>query len=210
MADSTTITERSAAARSSLIPRMLNHAAWVTHDVAATADFYTRIMGMEIAATVLDDKVPSTGDPFPYFHVFFRMADGSTMAFFEAPGLPAAAASTHPAYEVFNHFALEAASPQELRRWHSWLSENDVEVLGPIDHNGQILSIYFHDPNGLRLEIAAPLNPSWNQRTDQGQADLAAWIEVKERARREGRDVVRALNDFIRIRREERRRDAHQ
>ena len=30
-----------------LTPRMLNHLAYVTHDVAATADFYTRILGME-------------------------------------------------------------------------------------------------------------------------------------------------------------------
>src|SRR3546814_4903218 len=53
-----------------LTPLMLNHAAWVTHDVEATADFYTRVMGMELVSTVLDDSVPSTGDDFAYFHVF--------------------------------------------------------------------------------------------------------------------------------------------
>ncbi|MRU32189.1 VOC family protein, partial [Xylella fastidiosa subsp. multiplex] len=30
---------------------MLNHAAWVTPDAAATTDIYTRIMGMELAST---------------------------------------------------------------------------------------------------------------------------------------------------------------
>ena len=50
-----------------LTPRMLNHAAWVTQDVAATARFYPEVLGMEIASTILDDKVPSTGDAFPYF-----------------------------------------------------------------------------------------------------------------------------------------------
>ena len=63
-----------------LTPMMLNHAAWVTPDAAATTDFYTRIMGMELASTVLDDSVPSTGDAIPYFHIFFRMGDGSTLA----------------------------------------------------------------------------------------------------------------------------------
>ena len=63
-----------------LTPIMLNHAAYVTHDVAATADFYTRIMGMELASTVFDDSIPSTGDQIPYFHIFFRMQDGSTLA----------------------------------------------------------------------------------------------------------------------------------
>ena len=74
--------------KSGLTPRMLNHAAYVTHDVAATADFYTRILGMELASSIFDDHVPSTGDDFPYFHIFFRMADGSTIAFFEVADLP--------------------------------------------------------------------------------------------------------------------------
>jgi catechol 2,3-dioxygenase-like lactoylglutathione lyase family enzyme len=198
MPDSTTVAgQRPGELRSPLTPRMLNHAAWVTHDVEATADFYTRIMGMEIAATVLDDKVPSTGDAFPYFHIFFRMGDGATMAFCEAPGLPPAAASTHPAYDIFNHFALQAASPEELHEWQEWLNRNGIEVLGPIDH-GSILSIYFHDPNGLRLEIATPLDTKWNRRTERGHADLAAWVAVKNRARRQGKDVSKALIDFIR------------
>jgi catechol 2,3-dioxygenase-like lactoylglutathione lyase family enzyme len=187
--------------RSPLTPRMLSHAAWVTHDVEATADFYTRIMGMEIAATVLDDKVPSTGDAFPYFHIFFRMSDGSTMAFFEAPGLPPAAISTHPAYDIFNHFAMQADSPEELHQWREWLDQNDIEVLGPIDH-GSILSIYFHDPNGLRLEIATPLTSDWNRRVELGQTDLAEWIAAKNRAREQGKDVSKALIEFIRDRKQ--------
>ena len=65
-----------------LSPQMLNHVAWVTSDIVGTVDFYTRIMGMPLASTVFDDKVPSTGDDFPYFHIFFRMGDGSTIAFF--------------------------------------------------------------------------------------------------------------------------------
>ena len=40
-----------------------------------------------------------------------------------------------------------------------------------LDH-GVILSIYFHDPNGLRLEITTPLHPNWNRSTDRGHAGL--------------------------------------
>jgi hypothetical protein len=65
-------------------------------------------MGMELASTVLDDSVPSTGDEIPYFHLFFRMGDGSTLAFFEAHGVPPPAKASHPAYEIFNHIALQA------------------------------------------------------------------------------------------------------
>lgn len=184
-----------------LVPMMLNHAAWVTHDVGATADFYTRVMGMELASTLYDDHVPSTGDTFAYFHIFFRMADGSTLAFFESPGLPPRAKASHPAYEVFDHIALQAANREDLLRWREWLRSQGVEVLGPIDHKGQILSIYFHDPNGLRLEITTPLDPQWNRHTERAREDLRLWLETKERAGRENRDVGKALLEWIQARR---------
>jgi catechol 2,3-dioxygenase-like lactoylglutathione lyase family enzyme len=180
-----------------LTPRMLNHAAWVTHDVAATADFYTRILGMELASTIFDDKVPSTGEAFPYFHIFFRMSDGSTIAFFECIGLPPTAPASHPAYDTFNHFAMQAASRAEVDRWRDWMVSNGVDVLGPVDHKGLIYSIYFHDPNGLRLELTAPLDPQWNRHTDQGYSDLKKWVAAKEAAIREGRDPGEALRQLI-------------
>ncbi|MSQ70968.1 MAG: VOC family protein [Betaproteobacteria bacterium] len=177
---------------------MLNHAAYVTHDVAATADFYTRILGMELASTIFDDHVPSTGDKFPYFHIFFRMSDGSTIAFFEVADLPPPAKASHPAYDVFNHMALQVSDPAELRRWKDWLVANGVELIGPINHKGMIESIYFHDPNGYRLELTIPLDPEWNRHTTQGYADLKQWVDTKEAAKREGRDPGKALVEMIR------------
>lgn len=172
---------------------MLNHAAWVTHDVAATYEFYTRIMGMEIASTVIDDTVPSTGEAFPYFHIFFKMKDGSTFAFFESPGLPAPAKSTHPAYDVFNHIALEVSSREDVMKWYDWLTLNGLDVVGPTDHKGLILSIYFHDPNGVRLEITTPLDKDWNNHTENAKRDLTLWLDAKEKAKRECRDVTEAM-----------------
>lgn len=178
---------------SGLTPIMLNHAAWVTHDVEATADFYMNVMGMELASTVFDDKVPSTGHAFPYFHIFFRMQDGSTIAFFEAPGLPPRPEITHPAYDIFDHVAMEAADKAEVDRWADWLRSNDVEIVGPTDHKGLIYSIYFRDPNGLRLEITTPTDPDWNQHTERGKADLKTWCNAKKNAVAEGRDVTESL-----------------
>lgn len=181
-----------------LTPRMLNHAAWVTHDVEATAEFYTRIMGMELASTVYDDHVPSTGDPFPYFHIFFRMGDGSTIAFFEAPGLPDRPAPTHPAYDIFDHIALEAKDRDEVMQWYEWLRLNNIDVVGPTDHKGLIYSIYFHDNNGLRLEITTPLDADWNRHTEKGKADLKMWCDRKKEAVAGNVDVADALVDLIR------------
>jgi len=180
-----------------LTPMMLNHAAWVTFDDAATTEIYTRIMGMELASTVLDDSVPSTGDAIPYFHIFFRMGDGSTLAFFEAPGVPAPSKSSHPAYDIFNHIALQAKDRAEVTKWYEWLTSQGVEVIGPTDHKGLILSIYFHDPAGVRLEITTPLDKEWNRHTDKGYADLKLWEDCKRQAKAEGRDVPKALLELI-------------
>jgi len=180
-----------------LTPMMLNHAAWVTHDVEATADFYTRVMGMELASTVYDDQIPSTGEDIPYFHIFFRMQDGSTIAFFEAIGLPPRLPAPHAAYDIFDHIALEAKDRAEVDRWHAWLVSNGLEVVGPTDHKGLIYSIYFRDPNGLRVEITTPLDMEWNRHTERGYADLKMWCDAKKAAQAEGADVGKALLTLI-------------
>src|SRR5687768_16070750 len=118
---------------------------------------------MELVNAVLDDQIPSTGDPVPYFHSFFRMSDGSTVAFFEAPELPPAAPHPHAAYGIFQHLALQVDSPEAVDWWKDWLEQHGNDVLGPIDHK-IIKSIYFHDPHGLRLELTAVVDPTWNDR----------------------------------------------
>lgn len=179
-----------------LTPMMLNHAAWVTPDAEATAEFYTRIMGMDLVSTVIEDTSPSTGLKIPYFHLFFRMGDGSTLAFFEAPGVPAPAKSSHIAYDVFTHIALQAADPDEVMKWYEWLQSNGLEVQGPTDHKGMILSIYFTDPAGIRMEITTPLEENWNRHDEKAKADLDLWVGTKKKAIAEGRDVVKAMTDL--------------
>ena len=192
------------AAQKGLLPMMLNHYARVTHDVGATADFYSRILGMELASTIMDDQVPSTGDAFPYFHIFFRMGDGSTMAFFECTELPLPAPVSHPAYDVFDHIALQVADDRELAVWKEWLVSQGVEVLGPVDHKGLIHSIYFHDPNGYRLELTTPVDPQWNRHYEQGQEDLRLWLAAKETAKATGADLTQAMVELIRSVKEQR------
>src|ERR1700728_793509 len=173
-------------------PTMLSHVAYMTRDTAATADFFTRILGMELVNAVLDDAIPSTGEPVPYFHSFFRMADGSTVAFFEAPELPPLAEPPHPAYDTFQHLALQVADVEAVDRWHEWLSANGVEVLGPVDHK-IIYSIYFHDPSGLRLEITTPTSPTWNDNAEAAASSLADWQALQQKAADDGADLVEVV-----------------
>ncbi len=133
---------------------------------------------MELVNAVLDDSIPSTGEPVPYFHSFFRMADGSTIAFFEAPELPPLEPPPHPAYDTFQHLALQVDSVEDVDRWHAWLGANGVEVLGPVDHK-IIYSVYFHDPNGVRLEITTPTSDTWNDNGEAARGSLDDWEPVK-------------------------------
>src|ERR1700742_5152623 len=115
-------------------PVRLNHLAYVTQDTAATVKFWTEVMQMPLVEAVMHDRVPSTGDPFPYVHFFFRMQDGSTIAFFEAVGLPPRAEPTHAAYLVFYHLAMQVEPRAEVNEWRDRLVAHQVDVIGPIDH----------------------------------------------------------------------------
>ena len=47
------------------IPSNHHHLAYTTHDTQATIDFYTRVLGMPLVGAVVDDRIPSTGEPYP-------------------------------------------------------------------------------------------------------------------------------------------------
>jgi len=180
-------------------PQMLSHAAFISADTGATVDFYAGILGMELVAAVLDDAIPSTGEPIPYFHSFFRMGDGSTIAFFEAPELPPPSPDSHPAYATFRHFAMEVDSIAVVDEWAEWLRSKDIEVIGPVNH-GIIYSVYFRDPDGNRLEITTPIDPTWNNRPEAARASLEEWKAVKANAKATGRDMATVLAELTRQR----------
>jgi len=100
--------------------------------------------------------------------------------------------------------ALQAETREEVDQWHQWLTSKGIEVVGPTDHGGLIYSIYFRDPNGLRLEITYPTDPDWNRHSAKGQADLAMWNEGKKRALEAGCDVGQAMTELIAERRRKR------
>jgi catechol 2,3-dioxygenase-like lactoylglutathione lyase family enzyme len=150
-------------------------------------------MGMSLVGAVVDDRIPSTKDPYTYLHTFFRIDDGACLAFFESPGVPQMSPIEHPAHRIFNHLALEVPTREDVDRWYDWLTANGLEVLRA-DH-GVIYSIYFFDPvNHIRLELTATIDPTWNDRAEEAQRTVEQWFEVQARA--EGRDVALALREF--------------
>lgn len=188
--------QRSRTPEAVISPKMMHHVAYVTHDAAATVSFYRDVLGLPFCSTVMDDRVPSTGEPYPYLHLFFRLFDGSTIAFFECPGIPEAPPPSHPAYDTFNHLALQVPSKNDVDLWRDRLERNGVDVVGPTDHT-IIYSVYFHDPNGLRLEITTTVDENWNRHEQQAEEDLRLWEETKAKAHSNGNDVAAELVKLI-------------
>lgn len=129
----------------------LHHVVYRCNDAKETSEFYRNVMEMEYTMAVSEDHVPSTGEQTPYFHLFFEMADGSCVAFFELPTCPPMQMDPNtPAW--VQHLALEVESMEELERMKVKIEAAGCDVVGPTDH-GFCHSIYFFDPNGHRLEL---------------------------------------------------------
>ena len=93
--------------------KSLHHVAYRCRDARETADFYTKVLGLEYAMALAEDRVPSTGEPHPYMHVFFRMDDGSYVAFFELPDSPEMGRDANTPSWV-QHLALRVPDEQTL------------------------------------------------------------------------------------------------
>lgn len=129
----------------------LNHVAWRCVDAEETRKFYEDVLDLPLVHTVQSDVVPSTGEKAPYFHLFFQMGDGSYVAFFDIRDGKGATVSTDtPSW--LHHFAFEVGSVDDVKAMKTRLEKAGVDVVGITDHHF-IHSIYFFDPNGLRLEV---------------------------------------------------------
>jgi catechol 2,3-dioxygenase-like lactoylglutathione lyase family enzyme len=132
-------------------PTSLNHIAYLTFDTEATLDFYTRVMGCRLVGAVQEDRVPSTGDASPFLHMFFSLGNGECIAFFNVEGLEPGVDDGLPSWP--RHLALGVDSREELDAWKAHLEAAGLDVVGVTDHHGIWYSIYFFDPNGIRLEL---------------------------------------------------------
>ncbi|MFT8243214.1 VOC family protein [Roseomonas sp. BN140053] len=129
----------------------LYHFAYPCRDAEETRAFYEDLLGLPLVHCMQVESVPSSGDPGPYAHIFFEMADGSYVAFFDLGRgeMPQPSPNT-PSW--VQHFAMEVPTEQHVLDMKAKLEAAGVEVKGLVDHEF-IHSIYFFDPNGLRLEI---------------------------------------------------------
>lgn len=149
----------------------VNHVALVCRDMAETVDFYENVLEMPLVKTI--DLPNGRGQ-----HFFFDCGGGDTIAFFWFPNAPAYApgiASMHPDYQKvgsqtahasMNHLAVSIPLEkfdeyaERLRRKGVALrvlnhDDGEQHSSETVSDKTWIRSMYFRDPNGIHMELAA-------------------------------------------------------
>lgn len=133
----------------------IHHVAYRCRDARETVEWYEKVLGMAYTTAFAEDRVPSTGEDDPYMHVFLDAGHGNVLAFFELPGQPEMGRDPNTPQWV-QHIAFRVGSEAGLLAAKQHIEAQGVRVLGPTDH-GVFRSIYFFDPNGHRIELAADI-----------------------------------------------------
>ncbi|NLP65459.1 VOC family protein [Paraburkholderia sacchari] len=133
--------------------KKIHHVAYRCKDAKETVAWYGKYLNMRFVLAIAENEVPSTREKDPYMHIFLDAGGGNILAFFELPTQPAM--SRDPNTPVWTqHLALEVESIDDLMATKAKLEADGIEVVGPTDHT-IFKSIYFFDPSGHRLELAA-------------------------------------------------------
>lgn len=159
----------------------LHHNAYRCRDSEETRRFYEDFLGLPLVHTLKIEQT-KTGRATGVLHTFFQLDDGSCLAFFEAPDMPFEFKEQH---DFDLHIALEV-EPDALDRMMAKGKAEGREVRGVSDHRF-IRSIYFRDPNGYVIELAAKvtgresdMDPKKNHARDM----LDKWQGAKSAAAR--------------------------
>ncbi|MDP2032665.1 MAG: VOC family protein [Polaromonas sp.] len=165
--------------------QQLHHYAYRAKDAEETRHFYEDILGLPLYHIIQSDYVPSTGEYCPYTHFFFRLQDGSFIAFFDLGNDEAALPSPNTPLWV-NHISFRVDTVADLEAMKARLEADGIEVLGVTDHH-IFKSIYFFDPNGVRLELTAQLADEFQmlQESKTAHARLAEWTARKQQWRKD-------------------------
>ena len=155
----------------------INHLALVCRDMQATVDFYEGILGMPLVKTI---ELPfDLGQ-----HFFFDCGGGDTLAFFwfpdaaepqpgiSGPGCRPDRGSLTSAIGSMNHVAFQVPA-DKMEEYQAKLRAAGIETSEIANHDDSeygladradapgvfVRSVYFQDPDGTLLELAAWTRP---------------------------------------------------
>jgi len=157
----------------------LHHNAYRCRDSEETRKFYEDFLGLPLAGTLWLNTTKS-GRKTDTLHTFYRLDDGSYLAFFEAPDMPFAFKDQH---DFDLHIALEV-DHGVLEPMLAKGKAAGIETRGISDHQF-IDSIYFRDPNGYVIELTAKRenhDTEMDPATNEARAKLDQWQQAKSRS----------------------------
>jgi len=157
----------------------LHHNAYRCRDSEQTRAFYEGFLGLPLAGT-LEITESKSGRATNTLHTFYRLGDGSFLAFFEAPDM---AFDFKPQHDFDLHIALEVDRPA-LENMLAKGKADGVETRG-VSMHGFIDSIYFRDPNGYVIELCTRRDghDAWMDPASNGaRAKLQRWTAAKGEA----------------------------
>lgn len=151
----------------------LHHAAYRCRDSEQTRAFYEDFLGLPLV-DAFEITTTKTGRQTGVLHSFYGMRDGSCIAFFEAPDQPFDFKEQH---DFDLHIALEV----DMDTLHSMFEKGKSLAMGPrgISDHGFIHSIYFRDPNGYVVELAAKTRSGEDDRAVAARKALDGWQQNK-------------------------------
>ena len=154
----------------------LHHNAYRCRDSEQTRQFYEDFLGLPLVQS-LWIKESKSGRSTDTLHTFYRMDDGSCLAFFEAPDMPF---EFKPQHDYDLHIALEV-QPDVLQPMLEKGRRAGIETRG-VSHHGFIDSIYFRDPNGYVIELTAKRENherEMDPQVNEARQKLAQWQSAK-------------------------------
>ena len=161
--------------------RKLHHNAYRCRDSEQTRAFYEGFLGLPLAGT-LEITESKSGRATNTLHTFYRLGDGSFLAFFEAPDM---AFDFKPQHDFDLHIALEV-DRAALEKMFAKGRAAGIETRGVSNH-GFIDAIYFRDPNGYVIELCTRRDGHdtlMDPATNGAREKLQRWTAAKGAAAR--------------------------
>jgi catechol 2,3-dioxygenase-like lactoylglutathione lyase family enzyme len=155
----------------------LHHNAYRCRDSEETRRFYEDFLGLPLAEAFPIDTT-QTGRQTSVLHSFYQMDDGSFLAFFEAPDKPFDFKEQHD-------FDLHIALTVDDETLESMFEKGKIEGIATrgISDHGFCRSIYFRDPNGYVIELAAPTSGDMpavaDEQKSKAREQLESWQASK-------------------------------
>jgi catechol-2,3-dioxygenase len=115
-----------------------SHFGLYVHDLAAMADFYSRVLGFTVTDRGLlgaTELVFLSRDPAEHHQLVLASGRPEPLPF-----------------NVVNQISFRVRSLAALRHFHGALQHERVSEIAPVTH-GNAISLYFRDPEGNRVEL---------------------------------------------------------